>query len=90
MTTQTFNLAYKQEWASVRELEHAVLRHLVEGGSVKWGVLYCHFDQQRTGEIGEALLFLETWRHIIVDDDGMVRITASGAKHLKMQKVGYP
>ena len=89
MTTQTSNLAYKQEWASVRELEHAVLRHLVEGGSVKWGVLYCHFDQQRSGEIGEALLFLDKCRHIIVEDDGMVSIPASGAKRLKMGKVGY-
>jgi hypothetical protein len=86
MTTQTFNLAYKQEWASVRELEHAVLRHLVEGGSVKWGVLYCHFDQQATGEIGEALLFLDKCRHIMVEDDGTVRITASGAKHLKIEE----
>ena len=85
MTTQTSNLVYKQEWASIKELEHAVLRHLIEGGSVKWGVLYCHFDQQRTGEIGEALLLLETWRHIMVEDDGTVKITAAGAKRLKIE-----
>jgi hypothetical protein len=49
-------------------------------------VLYCHFDQQATGEIGEALLFLDKCRHIMVEDDGTVRITASGAKHLKIEE----
>jgi hypothetical protein len=45
----------EREWARRRELQHAVLLYLLEGDPTKWDVLYDHFDQNRTGEIGPAL-----------------------------------
>jgi hypothetical protein len=75
--------AFDREWGRLRELQQAVLLHLTEHGSAKWGALYSHFDEDGTGEIGEALEFLAQRQHITVEADGTANITVSGAKRLK-------
>ena len=78
--------AYERGWVRLKELQQAVLLHLTKSGSVKWGALYSHFDEDGTGEIGEALEFLAQRQHITVEADGTVTIAASGAERLKSGK----
>ena len=74
--------ACEREWVRLKELQQAVLLHLAEGGSAKWGALYRHFDEDGTGKIGEALEHLVQRRHITVEVDGTAKITASGHARL--------
>ena len=71
------------------ELQRAVLSHLTERGSAKWGALYSHFDEDGTGEIGEALQLLAEWRYIALEGDGTAKITASGMQRLKAASHQY-
>ncbi|NWF71813.1 MAG: hypothetical protein HXY51_02040 [Nitrospirae bacterium] len=84
METQTTpNTACNQEWERRKELEQAVLAHLMENGAAKkWGALYSHFYQDERGEIGEALAELTQERHILVESDGTARLTVSGVDQL--------
>jgi hypothetical protein len=83
MENQPSTLGYEREWERRRELQEAVLLHLTENGSAKWGRLYGHFSQDGTDEIGEALESLTQRRHIAVEADGTAKITPLGTKHLK-------
>ena len=75
--------AHDREWVRLKELQQAVLLHLTERGSTKWGALYSHFDDDGTGKIGEALAFLVQRQQITVEADGTAKITPSGAERLK-------
>ena len=86
MKNQTSNLAYEPEWVRLRDLQYTLLVHLTESGSVKWGALYSRFDQDGTGEIGEALSQLAHWKHIMVELDGTAKITESGMRQLETGK----
>ncbi|MGH7183043.1 MAG: hypothetical protein ACREJN_13830 [Nitrospiraceae bacterium] len=57
METQTTpNIEYNQEWERRKELEQAVLAHLLKNGAAKkWDALYSLFYQDEREEIGEAL-----------------------------------
>lgn len=86
MKSQTSNLAYEQEGARRRGLQYTVLVHLTESGSAKWGALYSRFDNDGTGEIGEALFQLAYWKHIMVESDGTAKITELGMRQLETGK----
>lgn len=84
MDTQTTpNTEYNQEWERRQELERAVLAYLMESGAArKWDALYSHFYQDERAEIGDALAELTQEKHIVVESDGTVKLTASGVEQL--------
>ena len=82
MVTHTSVSENEQIGRRREELQRSVLLHLTERGSAKWGALYSHFDEDGTGEIGEALQLLAESRYIALEGDGTAKITASGVQQL--------
>ena len=86
MSNQSADTEYEREWKEVRELQQAVLLHLMEVGPTPWKVLYDHIDQDRKGEVANALRYLARAMHITVEPEGTVTITASGMRQIKTGK----
>jgi len=86
MSTQAAGTEYQREWKRFRELQQAVLLHLMEVGPTKWEALYYNIDRDRRAEVAQALRYLARWMHITVDPDGVVRITASGMSQIRSGK----
>ena len=72
----------EQKWARVRALQDAILRHLIDNGSMKWTDLYLHFNEDESVEIGSALGLLARSEHIAVEIDTTTTITAAGRERL--------
>ena len=89
MANQTFISENEQNRIRREDLQRAVLLHLTERGSAKWGALYSHFDEDGTGAIGEALQLLAEWRYIALEGDGTAKITTSGTQQLKAASHQY-
>ncbi|MDR4469696.1 MAG: hypothetical protein MRJ68_15615 [Nitrospira sp.] len=64
-------------------LHRQVLHHLRQDGPTNYSVLYVHFDQHVTGDIGRVLQDLETWNYIEVGHQMLVTITESGMGFLQ-------
>jgi len=86
MSTQAAGIEYEREWKRFRELQQAVLLHLMEFGPTKLEALYGHLDQDRSSEVAQALQYLARWMHITVEPDGAVTITASGLRQIQARK----
>ena len=86
MSTQAAGTEYQREWKRFRELQQAVLLHLMEFGPTKLEAFYGHLDQDRSSEVAQAMQYLARWMHITVDPDGVVRITASGMSQIRSGK----
>jgi hypothetical protein len=74
----------KRKKQKQRELEREVL-YYVKGlnESINWDVLYVHFDQNRTGDIGPVLHDLKEGYYIVVDPQKNVTITDIGLMRLE-------
>ncbi|MGH7180719.1 MAG: hypothetical protein ACREJN_01935 [Nitrospiraceae bacterium] len=82
-TQKAPDIGDNREWERRRELEQAVLVHLMESATPKkLGALYSHFYQDEKGDIGEALAELTQERHIVVESDGTAKLTVSGVEQL--------
>jgi hypothetical protein len=77
----------KQEKAHRRKaaLQREVLEHLKVYSQEKWDTLYTHYAIDRRTDIHAILHALKHARYVDVseDKDQIVRITASGRKHLE-------
>ena len=86
MSTQAAGTEYEREWNRFRDLQQAVLLHLMEFGPSKLEALYGHLDQDRSIEVAQALQYLARRMHITVDPDCVVTITASGMSQIRTEK----
>ena len=68
-----------------RALKFSVLAHLRLYSPKQCDALYMHFTPDRTAEIEGILKYLRDQKYIEIGKDKMVRITASGRRHLDEQ-----
>jgi hypothetical protein len=80
-----FGEQYDIEYHKKRAQKFAVLGHLRLNSPKQWDALYLHFKLDRDAEIEAILKDLRDNKYIEVGNDRMVRITASGRKHLEEQ-----
>jgi len=73
------------DYRKKRALRFSVLRHLRLYSPKQRDALYMHFTPDRNTEIEEVLKYLRDQKYIEIGKDKMVRITASGRRHLEEQ-----
>jgi len=83
MSDQASSTEYARGLVRLRELQQAVLLHLMGAGPTTWDTLYTRFTQYRTDEIAHTLRYLARWDYITIDADSTTRITASGTHQLQ-------
>ena len=86
MSNRDSSAEYERALKRVRELQQAVLLHLMEAGPTKWNAFYRHFNQDSTAEVTHALRYLTRLNHITAESDGTAKISASGMEQLKNEK----
>jgi hypothetical protein len=83
MLNRAAGTEYDRDLARLRELQQAVLLHLLEVGPTTWDALYIRFNLYKTDEVTHTVRDLVQWKYITVEADSTTRITASGANKIQ-------